>query len=513
MRAPRARDLAAAALLVAVVGCSNRKAPVPGKSCSINSDCENPLSCTYGRCHESCRENGDCPNGGLCVYAPPASPDAQMSEPDAVRLRVCVQESCAMNSECPDLLVCGRDLRCRQECAANKDCPPRNQLCVIGNDRGQKVCAEAMDIGDDGQLSRGDAGTPPANDAGGPPAHDASSSGAGGGGGGHPDVDASQPDDAIGDAPAEQTGTGGRDASGDTPIGSDAVAPDGPADLVGVDVGAGIDAGPIVVTESEPNDDIDMPTPYVLGTEVAGTMGKSDATMDTVDYYEVVAPSGDPSGGYFQAAISHVGGGGTMAASVYSAFDKGQLLLADGAASGQLTFFFWAARPGEHYLVRLYEAGGVIPTFDYSFKVTYTRIPDAYEPNDTSDTPASLALGMPATAYFFAGYNSSNPPTPDQDWYQVMLAAGTTQVSITSVPHDLRMQVQVYDSHFVAVPSGFFVGANAGADLGGSFTTPSSGLYRIAITSFSFVAGSVAGRGVVYPDSFTRPYMITVTQP
>ena len=71
-----------------------------------------------------------------------------------------------MNSDCPDLLVCGRDLRCRQECAANKDCPRRNQLCVIGNDRGQKVCAEPIDIGDDGQLSRGDAGAPPANDAG-----------------------------------------------------------------------------------------------------------------------------------------------------------------------------------------------------------------------------------------------------------------------------------------------------------------------------------------------------------
>jgi hypothetical protein len=505
MRARSANILVAATLLAVVVGCSNRKTPVPGKSCLLNSDCESPLTCNFGKCHEPCRENGDCPNGGLCVYARPAtgSTDAQMSEPATARLRVCVQESCAMNSDCPDLLVCGRDLRCRQECAANKDCPPRNQLCVIGNDQGQKVCAEPIDIGDDGQLSRGDAGVPPANDAGAPDTKDATTSGAGGSGG-HAEVDANAPDGSPGDAPA-----GGKDAPSDTPAGNDA-GTDAPLDLPALDAGA--DAGPTVVAEDEPNNDIGTPTPYVLGTVVAGTMGKADAGMDVDDYYEVVAPAGDPSGGYFQASITIQVGGGAVFAQVYSGFDNGQFLLADGAPAGQATFFYWAARPGERYLVRLYEGGGVVPTFKYSFKATYTRIADPYEPNDSSDAPVSLALGTPATAYFFAGYNMSSPPTPDQDWYQVTLAAGDTHVSITSVPHDLRMQYQVYDSHFVQVPATGFVGANAGADLDGGFTA-APGVYRIGISAFSFVAGSVAGRGVTLPDSFTRPYMITVTQP
>jgi hypothetical protein len=507
MRARTARILVAATLLAVVGGCSNRKTPVPGKSCLLNSDCESPLTCNFGKCHEPCRENGDCPNGGLCVYAATASSDAQMSEPATARLRVCVQESCAMNSDCPDLLVCGRDLRCRQECAANKDCPPRNQLCVIGNDRGQKVCAEAIDIGDDGQLSRGDAGTLPANDAGAPdvPASDA------GGSGGHAPIDANTPDGVPGDAPATMTGTGGKDASSDPPAGNDAVASDAPMDLPALDAPA--DADPTVIAENEPNDNLGSPTPYVVGTVVAGTMGKADATMDVDDYYEVVAPAGDASGGYFQASINIEVGGGAVFAQVYSAFDNGPLLLADGAPAGQSTFFYWAARPGERYLVRLYEGAGVVPTFKYSFKATYTRIADAYEPNDTSDAPAAIALATPATAYFFAGYNMASAPTPDQDWYQVTLAAGDTHVSITSVPHDVRMQYQVYDSHFVGISATGFVGANPGADLDGGFTAPSPGVYRIAISAFSFVAGSASGRGGMPPDSFTRPYMITVTQP
>ena len=57
------------------------------------------------------------------------------------------------------------------------------------------------------------------------------------------------------------------------------------------------------------------------------------------------------------------------------------------------------------------------------------------------------------------------------------------------------------------------VGANAGASIVDATFTAPPGSYRIAVQAFSFVPGSVAGRGTVPPDSFTRPYMITVKQP
>jgi hypothetical protein len=48
----------------------------------------------------------------------------------------------------------------------------------------------------------------------------------------------------------------------------------------------------------------------------------------------------------------------------------------------------------------------------------------------------------------------------------------------------------------------------------GRFTAPGPGKYRIEIQFFSFVAGSVAGSSpTMLPDSFTKPYTLTVTQP
>jgi hypothetical protein len=473
-----ANGLAAVTLLVAALACSDRKTPVPGKACLLNSDCDNGLSCTYGKCHEACRADGDCPGVELCVFAPETA-----GSDDSNRPKVCIDDHCSMNSDCADPLICGRDLRCRQECAANRDCPSRNQLCVIGNAQGQRVCAEPPDIADNGQLAPADGGILP------PPPGD---------GGSQDDAPVSDAPVPPGDAlPPPSDGATAHDAQPDVPV----PPPD-----------AGADAGPAMVTEREPNDDKGSAAPYTLGTEVAGTLGAGDGSTDLTDYYEVVVPATDPSGGYFQASVSGVGSG-AVAAEVYSAFDNGRLLLADGADPGQDTFFFWAGRPGQHYLVRLYEAGAVVPTFDYRFKVTYTRIDDPSEPNDTSDTPARLVLGTPITAYFFAGFDSANPPVPDQDWYTVTLPAGGTTVSISPVPHDVRMQFQVYDANFIQLSATGAVGANPGAGLSGGFTVVNPGPHLIAISAFSFVAGSVAARGVMLPDSFTRAYTLKVTQP
>src|SRR5262245_47020952 len=117
----------AIALIVAVLSCSDRKTPVPGKICYIDSDCENPLSCTYGKCHMACREDGDCKNKGeICVFSPLPGTDGG----DDKALKVRIDDTCAQMSACTPKLVCGRDLRCRNECEADIDCPP-SYHCVI----------------------------------------------------------------------------------------------------------------------------------------------------------------------------------------------------------------------------------------------------------------------------------------------------------------------------------------------------------------------------------------------
>src|SRR4051794_32175740 len=91
--------------------CSNARPPVAGKMCSINSDCEDPLACTFNKCHEACRADGDCPKDYTCAYATHSEADG-----GGPRLKVCVFEPCVFDSRCPFPLVCGRDLKCRSQC-------------------------------------------------------------------------------------------------------------------------------------------------------------------------------------------------------------------------------------------------------------------------------------------------------------------------------------------------------------------------------------------------------------
>jgi len=92
-----------------------------GASCSINSDCVDPLVCTYAHCHSACEETRDCPAGSRCVLVN--------------GLGVCelpVETSCGTAS-CPGSLVCGPDQTCRNACSPGSptDCLG-NQICQAG---------------------------------------------------------------------------------------------------------------------------------------------------------------------------------------------------------------------------------------------------------------------------------------------------------------------------------------------------------------------------------------------
>lgn len=175
---PRREALAALLLAVAAAACSSAKPPVPGKSCTINSDCDSPLSCTYNKCHEACREDGDCALNYTCVYSTLSGTDA-----GGPRYKVCVYEPCVFDSICPKPLVCGRDLKCRNQCEADIDCPGAKQKCVIGGPHDQKVCAEPEAVEADGGvlMTLPGGGFPPVGEGAG--GTGGSSSGAGGSGG------------------------------------------------------------------------------------------------------------------------------------------------------------------------------------------------------------------------------------------------------------------------------------------------------------------------------------------
>jgi len=511
----------AAAVWLAVMGCSNRKTPVPGATCVLDSDCENPLSCSFEKCHEACRANGDCPGGERCVWTGPSLDGGSAGTTTA---RICLLDPhCALDSTCPRPLVCGRDLECRNECEADIDCPNETYRCVIGGPNGEKVCAEpeSVDPGNgelkapDGGAASGTGGRGGTEGGGGA----GGSTGAVGGAAGTGGSNGGGTGGAGGRAGQGGTGGGGRAGQGGTGGGGGAGAAGGASGAGGAagsgtagasgtaggtpDAGGGT-GGPIIVTEVEPNNDRDAAVPYTVGTQVMAMSMSGDS-----DYFALTPPPEDLAGGYYQVRISNVGAGNVHLI-VYSATDNGKIGFADGAGAGQDSFFYWAARPGQTYHVSA-NGGGTSAVFGYTFAVTYTKINDPYEPNDDRDTPKPIVLDQTITAYFFSGFASSQNSV-DQDWYTIDLAAGPATALLTNVASNVKLQLDLVNAANETQKLGSSL--SLGSSVTGSFTVPAQGgRYSIVVVPFSFNANEQQGPSMTVIDSFKRPYNLVVTQP
>lgn len=143
MSALKSRTLAAIGFVALVgVGCSSSKKINVGTPCLLNSDCNNPLSCTFGTCHEGCLTTRDCSG----------SPGEVCTKVNGVG--VCLLPNdllCTVaNPTCASPLVCAIDLQCHSTCtAATTDCLG-GQVCVSG------VCADPAELVN-GQLPVGGA--------------------------------------------------------------------------------------------------------------------------------------------------------------------------------------------------------------------------------------------------------------------------------------------------------------------------------------------------------------------
>ncbi len=126
--------LSAALLFACCDGSTPSALSLLGESCRLNSDCEGGLACVFGVCHEECSTTKDCPEGRCIV----GDGRVRHCQPAAA-------SACALHSDCLAPLVCGRDGRCRNECAADRDCVP-GQRCTAA------TCAEPDELDEDGQL-------------------------------------------------------------------------------------------------------------------------------------------------------------------------------------------------------------------------------------------------------------------------------------------------------------------------------------------------------------------------
>jgi alpha-tubulin suppressor-like RCC1 family protein len=106
--------------------------PATGLGCTVNSECEAPLVCTWARCHAQCSETRDCPIGERCVL---------LAAGGLCQLQL--EARCDYTSDCQSPLVCAIDGKCRSECKSDRDCA-KKQVCTPSG--GAKVCADLDEL-------------------------------------------------------------------------------------------------------------------------------------------------------------------------------------------------------------------------------------------------------------------------------------------------------------------------------------------------------------------------------
>jgi hypothetical protein len=417
-------------LVVVLGGCGSSSKPPVGKVCTLNSECNNPLSCTFGKCHNACVETRDCPAGQRCLKVPGGNV-CQLDE----------EKHCPSTGMCQQPLICAIDLLCHNNCTTMADCPGQ-QVCASG------ACAESWEVGSDGKLMA------------------PSDGGAGGAGG----------------------GGGGTDA--------------------GIDAAPVMGNGPCGVPETEPNDTRDNPVRITAPTMFPSCIG----TPKDVDFYELTTPS-DPGGGYYQFSITEVGNV-EVGLVAYSVSDKGKLTELYTDSAGQDLHGFLAAAAGEKYWLAVSAfAGANDGPAKYTLKVTFTKVADMYEPNDTKETAKPITLGTPIMAFMHQGFQAGAIKVEDVvDWYSVTAAAGDVTVKVENVPTNLEADVFIYDSTG-KMARGY--SSNDGANAMVTLMGVAAGPVYIQVQPFFIGADAFIERakapGMV-PDQFTRPYKLTVSQ-
>ncbi|MGC4088078.1 MAG: WAP domain-containing protein [Polyangiaceae bacterium] len=93
------------------------------QGCTLNSDCLDPLVCTFARCHAECSKDRDCPGEQRCVKS---------STGYVCQLKV--ETDCTKSTAvCKGTQQCGEDGECRDTCTDTTDCTT-GQVCATSGE-------------------------------------------------------------------------------------------------------------------------------------------------------------------------------------------------------------------------------------------------------------------------------------------------------------------------------------------------------------------------------------------
>jgi hypothetical protein len=265
--------------------------------------------------------------------------------------------------------------------------------------------------------------------------------------------------------------------------------------------------GPCGVPEMEPNDDRDHATPIAAPTMFVGCIGMPK----DLDFYELTAPA-DAGGGYYQFAFTNVDAF-DLDVSTFNAADGGLIGRVYTTDVGTSLYTYLAVAPGQKYRLQVGSFDSPQTPMKYTLNITYMKVDDAYEPNNTMDTAKPITLATPVMAYMFEGFRTAKMDEKDiGDWYSVPAAAGNLTVTVESVPTNMTAFIEIYDS---ANKMEYGYGPNDGANATATLMGAAAGTYKIFVHPFSFRDTFYFDQGKAATDipvNYTHPYKLTVTQ-
>ena len=190
----------------------------------------------------------------------------------------------------------------------------------------------------------------------------------------------------------------------------------------------------------EPNDSLGGAA-VVTATDYTGL----SACEDDDDWFRVSLLNGEDVA--FDVAFSAIEGNIDI-----ELYDASSSLLASSTGTGELEDVSWTATADEDVYLRVFLTtdSGSLPGTAYTLTVTGVPpscLPDAFEPNEASTSPAAIGTG---------NYNNLSICTADSDWYAIDLLAGDIVTVNLLFDHDEGdLGLQAFDASVTSLVSSF----------------------------------------------------------
>ena len=111
------------------------------QGCTLNSECSDPLVCTFARCHNQCAKDRDCSGEERCVKGTTGGFVCQLP----------VETDCTKSATvCKGTQVCGADGECRDTCSVDKDCTTGQVCAASGECASTEATKDILDV--DGSI-------------------------------------------------------------------------------------------------------------------------------------------------------------------------------------------------------------------------------------------------------------------------------------------------------------------------------------------------------------------------